>query len=426
MAAKPLSYIPTLYFVEGLPFTLVNLTSIVFFKTMSVSNELVALWTSLFYIPWILKVFWAPLIDLFGSRRYWIVVLHMVLAIVSAALAAACLSSQPVLLCVILFAVMAFASATQDIAIDGYYMDVLDARGQAFYIGMRSAAYKVAWVFGSGALVYIAGKVAQNAKGGVIAGWVSAFACCALLFVFLFAWHCLLLPAPAKSHRGDKAGIKQTLATFIPIFRSFFDQAGIAAIIAYIVAFRAGDALLMKIAQPFLLDRTSAGGLGLSIADVGLIYGAVGTTFLIAGGIVGGWLLAKKGLEQCIWPFAAMQSFSILLYVFLSLTHPPIYTVMITNALEQFAYGLGTAAYTVFLLFTVKAEYRAAHYAMATALMALGIMLPGCISGFLSSYLGYPLFFFVSFLASLPGIIIIRYLPLKALLARRELQEERS
>lgn len=405
---KPSIFIPTLYFVEGLPYTIVNMMSVVFFKTLGASNEFIGM-TSFLYIPWTIKLFWAPLVDFYSTKRTWILISQGVLAALVAVSAFGAITPWAIVVALFLFAAIAIASATQDIAIDGYYLDVLDPSQQAFYVGVRNAAYKIAWLLGAGGLVYLAGSLENTL--GVAGGWGVAFGVCSVILVVCLLFHMWYLPRPPKPE--ITGGETLTFGQFSRVFTTYFNQPGILAIVVYILIFRLGDALMLKMAQPFLLDGAGAGGLNISTADVGIIYGTVGTLFLLAGGILGGVVVARDGLKKWLFPTAVVQNGAILLYWLLAVLKPEIVWVYVVNSIEQFAYGLGVAAYTVFLLTTVKAEYRAAHYATATALMALGVMLPGAASGFLQGWMGYPTFFLFSFFASIPGIITIFFLPLK-------------
>ena len=474
MAAKPRFYIPTLYFAEGLPFTIVNSMSVLFFKTLSMSNEQVGAYTSLLYFPWTFKLFWAPLVDLYATRRTWIIGTQAALAIVSALLTFAVFIPNNTIILLGLFALMAFASSTQDVSIDGYYLDVLNNEQQALYVGIRNSAYKMAWLFGSGALVYLAGSIAQQntTTNSTLVGWSTAFAVCTGIFTICSLMHSKILPvvddkisevghegvpvnapdsvpndaledaqldavhetpgikpqanankveavAKTEANREAKAELQDFLKSFPIIFKDFWNQPRIEVIILYVLIFRLGDALLMKMAQPFLVDPIAKGGLGLSVADVGTIYGVVGTFFLLAGGMLGSALISKGDLARYIMPFAIIQNLSLLLYWFLAIHKPNIILVGCVNAFEQFSYGLGTSSYTVLLLSTVKPGYKASQYAIVTAFMALGVMFPGYVSGFLTTQLGYANFFLFSFFVSLPGIITIPYLPLKQLAAQR-------
>lgn len=446
--------------------------SVVFYKAIGASNSFIGSATSILYLPWALKFIWSPLVDFYGTKRKWILVSQTVLGLVTITLVASIFLPAAVYASVVIFMIIAIASATHDIAIDGYYMDVLPPARQAFYVGIRGAAYKVAWLTGSGALVFLAGRIAEKTSLGVQGGWSVAFGVCALLLIACAAFHAAVLPSPQSTSTavktgGDNAGVKkavvpgqssigahalptlikaapQAAAEFRRVLKSWLNQPAIVPIIIYILIFRAGDALMLKMAQPFLLDPRSKGGLGIATSDVGLIYGTVGMLFLLAGGIVGGVLVSRLGLKKCLMPTALIQNGAIVLYWWLAAARPEgpaylfhfnltgalnswlpsaspelvkwfdaryLYTIM-CNSAEQFSYGLGTAAYTVFLLKTVKSDYKAAHYAIASALMAFGVMIPGYFSGMIADKLGYEKLFLISFLAAIPGITTIFWLPL--------------
>ncbi len=481
---KPSIFIPTLYFAEGLPYTIVNLMSVVFYKNAGASNTFIGEATSFLYLPWTLKFIWSPFVDVYSTKRKWLLVSQAVLGLIAVLLVGSIFLTDGLFVTVVIFFAMALASATHDIAIDGYYLDVLDKGQQAFYVGVRNAAYKVAWLLGSGGLVFVAGKLAETTSLGVKGGWAVSFGVCAILLLLCAAFHALILPEPASSSGEDSTPAKVrnaidenpsgandsasdnaapdnstsensasekgrrlhptlTPSTFKQVFTAWLSQPRIAAIIIYILIFRAGDALMLKMAQPFLLDEVQKGGLAISTADVGIIYGTVGVLFLLAGGIIGGVLVSRYGLRKCLLPTALIQNGAIILYWMLAAAKPQgpvliggleitklaettfnnpeilrwfdarLFSTISVNSIEQFSYGLGTAAYTVFLLSTVKSEYKAAHYAIATAIMALGVMLPGFISGHLADSLGYEKFFLVSFFASIPGLASIFFLPLE-------------
>jgi MFS transporter, PAT family, beta-lactamase induction signal transducer AmpG len=400
----PQLYVPTLYFAQGLPYTLVNLVSAVFFKNLGASNEFIGL-TSFLSLPWVLKPLWGPFIDSYGSRRSWILWMQAGLAIITGLTAAAMATPFALPLALAFFVAMGLASATHDIAMDGYYLDALDQDQQALYTGVRVAAYKMAVLFGTGGLVYFAGALGEQTS--VSMGWSLVFGGTAALMLGLSAFHSWGLPRPLTKK------VTPGLGNFVEAFRTYFSQPAIAVIVLYIVTFRLGDALMLKMAQPFLLDTAAKGGLAIATKDVGIIYGTYGVAFLLIGGVVGGWLVARYGIKKCIFPTALFQNGAILLYWWLSVAKPPLWEVGVVNAIEQFAYGLGTAAYTVFLMRTVRpdSEYKGAHYAIATGLMALGLLLPGAVSGYLETALGYSNFFFVSFLVAIPGLITIFFLP---------------
>ena len=437
--------------------------SVLFYKNLGASNSFIGQVGTVFYLPWTLKFLWSPLVDLRGTKRKWILVSQTVLGCIALLLIASVYLPSPIYTSVVIFMTMAFASATHDIAIDGYYMDVLEPHRQAFYVGIRGAAYKVAWLVGSGALVFLAGKIAETTSLGVQGGWAAAFAVSALLLLICAAFHSVVLPSPQVAHpdagrtaeavdlaaenQGEGAksagGSRSTVLQFWLVLKSWLDQRRIVPIIIYILIFRCGDALMLNMAQPFLVDPKQKGGLEIPTSDVGLIYGTVGMLFLLAGGIVGGVLVSRLGLKKCLMPTALIQNGAIILYWLLAWQKPEGAAVIfnynlsdalhtwfpsvphdwqwfgarylatiLCNSAEQFSYGLGNAAYTVFLLTTVKSDYKAAHYAIASALMAFGVMVPGWVSGMIADAFGYEKLFLISFLAAIPGIITIFWLPL--------------
>lgn len=447
---RPSIFIPTLYFAEGLPYTIVMMMSSTYFKSLGASNVFIGLATIL-SLPWTLKFLWAPFVDYKATKRKWIIVCQLVLGLVCLGLAAATFAPDPIYPALALLGVMAIASATHDIAIDGYYLDVLNKDQQAFFVGVRNAFYKVAWLFASGGMVFLAGTI-EKQTGNMRLGWCAAYIVLGIAMLACYLFHNFYLPSKTASavatvelpqREAVVSGVEVDAATrttstgpawedttrhqtakedkpkkldsreFINAIASYFQQPGITAIVIYILTFRLGDALLMKMAQPFLLDPVAKGGMGISVQDVGIIVGTVGVVALLVAGILGGWLVSKHGLRRWFVPAAIVQNSALLLYWWLAVHRPSIEWVYVVNTLEHLAYGLGVAAYTVFLLRTVRSDTnKAAHYATATGLMAVGMLLPGMISGFLYEKLGYAQFFLASFFMSIPGMISIFFLPL--------------
>ncbi len=403
--------------------------SVVYYKNLGISNELVGLVTSLLYLPWTIKGLWSPLVEFYATRRTWILATQAAMLISLAMIAAGTLMPNAMALSPVLFGLMAIISATQDVAIDGYYLDVLSKDRQALFVGFRNTFYRIAMIAGQGGLVYLAGIKAKEL--GVPGAWSLVFAICTGAMLLFVTLHWFILPdishkskeesatepattagSPDNKATTGTASFAQKLAGFAHVFKTYFDQPKVLHVLTYILIFRLGDALMLKMAQPFLLDPLDKGGMNMPTETVGLIYGSVGVGFLLAGGIVGGWLVSRFGIKRCLMPMALIQNSAILLYWWLAKTRPDAVFVAVANSIEQFSYGLGVAAYTVFLLSTIKPEFKAAHYAITTGFMALGMMIPGMASGYLQTPLGYENFFLVSFLLSLPGIIIIYFLPL--------------
>ena len=404
-APSPAQWVPSLYFSEGLPYVLVNLMSVPMFKGLGASNEWIGVTTSLLSLPWAAKALWSPLVERSRTQRAWLLAMQGVLLLLFGLVPLALWSGAPLALVTLLFVPLAFASATHDVAIDGYYMEALDERRQALYVGIRSFTYKLSVLFGTGALVWLAGTFA----GGDLAhGWALATASAALLFGLLFVYHLRALPRVEPAHARTTTTFARDLWGALT---SYVRQPHAGAILAFVLLFRLGDALMLRMAQPFLMDPATVGGLGLSTEDVGLLYGTLGMIFSLAGGLLGGWLIARHGLRRTIWPLALTQNLLILGYVALAVWRPGVVVVACVNAFEHLAFGLGISAYSVFLMQTVQPAHRASHYALATSFMAIGWALPGLLSGYLQTAFGYPVFFGIAFLLSLPGLATLRFLP---------------
>ena len=414
-ARSPWLYVPTAYFAEGLPYVIVNTVSTVMYKNLGVPNTLIGL-TSLLYLPWVLKPLWGPTVDLIGTKRNWILWTQIVMAAVLALVGAALQLPSFFTLSLALFIVVAFTSATHDIAVDGFYLLALPPEQQAFFVGIRATAYRLSMIFGTGVLVVFAGKLEQQA-GNIPLSWTTILLGSGVLMAALCLYHRLLLPRPAADHRAD---ISQTAVPFLTVFKTYFQQKGIASILSYIVLYRLGEAMLVKMASPFLLDKKEAGGLELLTQTVGYVYGTVGVLALVAGGLLGGWLISKFGLRRCMWPMALAINVPDLNYVYMAATPPSLQAVYALVALEQFGYGLGCSAFMVFLMYTARGEYKTSHFAISTGFMALGMMLPGLASGYLQDALGYYQFFIAVCLLTIPGMLTIFFLPKELLEAQKE------
>jgi MFS transporter, PAT family, beta-lactamase induction signal transducer AmpG len=407
-------YVPTLYFAEGLPYILINAVSVILYKKMGVDNTAIAFYTSWLYLPWVIKMFWGPLVDMLSTKRRWILSTQLVMALCLLAVALSLRSENHYFFISLAgFVIGAFISATHDIAADGFYMLSLNREQQAFFVGIRTLFYRLAMIFGNGLLVYVAGQI-EIARGDVRSSWILAFGGVAILYGAIWAYHVVVLPRPAgDAVRGPRKAEAGQKASFADAIVSYFRQDGITAILLFIVLYRFGEAMLVKLASPFLLDKVEAGGMGLSTAQVGIVYGTVGLTSLIVGGVLGGWTISRLGFRRCIWPMALALNLPDLFYVYMAYAHPPLVMVYPLVAVEQFGYGFGFTAFTVFVMYVSKGIYKTSHFAISTGIMALGMMLPGFVSGKIQSVLGYPMFFVLVCLFTIPGMLTIPFLPVK-------------
>jgi MFS transporter, PAT family, beta-lactamase induction signal transducer AmpG len=406
---NPWTYLPSQYFIEGLPYAIINILTTLLYVTMGVPNDTMTKWTSWLMWPWILKPLWAPLVDVTGTKRRWSLAMHLVLALCIAAAGVSLLSDHFLALSLAIFLVAAFASATYDTATDGYYMVVLNSRDQALYNGFRAGFYRLAMVFASGALVYLAGRL-QGPTGSVPQSWMIVLLITAGIFLVAFAYHSVVLPRPAADHRSQDARTHGS-ASFLDVLRAYFRQDRIGVVIAFIIFYRLGEAMLLKLVQPFLKQDRLVGGLGLSTSEVGIVYGTIGILALIAGGILGGWLIARYGFRRCIWPMVIIMHLPDFFYVYLAYAQPSIGWAYPLVALEQFGYGVGFTVFTVYLMYSAEGEYKTSHYAISTGIMAFGMWLATYWSGELQTLLGYRHFFILVCLLAIPGMLTIPFLP---------------
>ena len=408
---SPWFFLPTLYFIEGLPYVLINTVSVILFKRMGIDNVRIAFWTSWLYLPWVIKMFWGPLVDIYATKRAWILFTQAGLSLCMFAVAFSLKTEVFFALSLTAFFAGAITSATNDIATDGFYMLALSEKEQAFFVGLRAGFYRLAMIFGSGLLVYVAGMLESSSKD-IAWSWSTVLIVAGLIFASAGIYHKFILPFPI----ADKAHSLRTMESevaFGEVITSYFGQAKIRVMLAFILLYRLGEAMLLKLVTPFFLDAQSVGGLGLSTAQVGLVYGTVGVLSLVSGGILGGWLISHFRFKRCVWPMVIIMHAPDLFFVYMAYAQPGIGLVFPLVALEQFGYGLGFTIFTVFLMYSAKGRFKTSHYAISTGIMALGMMLPGFASGWIQQAVGYKFFFLIVCLLTLPGVLTIPFLPME-------------
>ena len=403
---SPWAWVPSLYYAEGLPYIIVTALSVVMYKRLELSNSEIALYTSWLYLPWVIKPVWSPIVDLKSTKRKWFLVLQLVLALSVLGVALSLRLNAWLSFSLFFFWLAAFSSATHDIAADGFYMIGLKEKQQSFFIGVRSTFYRIALITGQGLIVILAGYFEESYQDNHKA-WSTTLLWVAAGMFLLTVYNFIAVPKK-ESLQESKAN---PLAGFFEVFVTFFQKKEIVVAIAYILFYRLGESQLVKMASPFLLDTRQEGGLELSTQQVGFIYGTLGFVALSLGGILGGFLISRDGLGKWIWKMALTLNAPNLLYVLLAYFQPQgTGWVMGAVIVEQFGYGFGFTSFMLYLIFLAEGETKTAHYAIATGLMALGMMLPGMISGYLQEWMGYKLFFVWVVIAALPGIYMIKHL----------------
>lgn len=438
-----LAWVPTLYFFEGIPYFLVNVVSVTLFKRLGMDNASLAALTSLLYLPWVIKPLWSPLVDIYKTKRWWILTMQAALTLSFAVLALSLPHSvgRPVSAFVpslIIFYIAAMLSATHDIAADGFYMLSLSEHHQSLFVGIRSTFYRISSVFGQGVIVVVAGLL-ETRYGNIPKAWSYTLLGSSFLLLLLSVWHFFALPRKedvtacadgsavkregleensigndvkssckdVKSEGSDANLYKSAGKSFGDAFGSFFRKPGILLAMLFLLFFRLPEAFCVKMLTPFMLDPVSVGGLGLSTTQSGLVYGTVGVIALTIGGISGGIFASRVGLRKALWPMALSLALPCAVYLYMAIVQPAqIWVVYLCVSFDQFGYGFGFTAYLLYMIYFSEGEYKTSHYAICTAFMALSMMVPGFFAGWLQSALGYVGFFVLVMICCLATITL--------------------
>ncbi len=395
-------WIPTLYFSQGIPNVAVATLAVVMYKNLEVPNAELALYTSWLYLPWVIKPLWSPLIDLVGTKRGWITSLQFAMGAALAMIAFAVPTSFFLQATLAIFWLLAFSSATHDIAADGFYLLALEKPQQAAFVGVRSTFFRLAMITGQGGLVFLAGAL-QSSAGGVAQAWAIVFGLLAVFFGLVAFYHLRALPRLAIDR--PEATTRNPWQGWWTVFSAFFRKKEILTILGFLLLYRIAEAQLLKLVIPFLLDGRDVGGLALSNEQIGIFYGTFGVLALTIGGIVGGVLVSRYGLRKMLWWMVAAMHVPNAVFVVLAVVQPAGLTpVGIGLVLEQLGYGFGFTAYMVYMMLAAEGAHKTAHYAICTGFMALGIMLPGMVAGWIQEQLGYVNFFWWVLLCAIPSI----------------------
>lgn len=422
-------WVPTLYFAEGVPYFLVTSVSITLFTQLGVPNGEMALFTSLITFPWVLKPLWSPFVDVLRTKRWWVLVMQAVMAVAMLGVALAVAGcafpkaegtltiSATVAIALVFFTITAFASATHDIAADGYYMLALTEHQQSAYVGLRSAFYKIANIFCQSALLLIVGWLQRYTT--VAASWTYMLLGCSGLLALLAVWHAWAMRADEKQNRSSQ-NTPKTQSTPIAkpsssatIFRevgetfvSFFRKPQIALALCFMLVYRLPEALLLKLCNPFFLATPAEGGLGLNVTTVGEIYG-IGVVLMLAGGIAGGLIVSRWGLKKTFIPLALWLTLPCVVYVYLAACKPvSFWLIALCIGIEQLGYGLGYTICMVYMMRFADGAHKTAHFSLCTAFMFLGLLLPGLVAGYVEQVTGYLGFFWVVMACCIPSIAV--------------------
>jgi hypothetical protein len=397
----PWLWVPSLYLTESVPYVIIITVSVIMYKSLGVSNADIGLYTSFLYLPWVIKPIWSPILELFGNKKKWFLSMQLILALAFLGVGLTTGTSHFFTITLAFFWMGAFASATNDIASDGMYLIALKPDQQSFFVGMRSTFYRVGMITGQGLIVIIAGNL-ETYFGDPAKAWSWTMIIVAALMLTLTLINYFTTPNVIEERVA-----REDQPSFGKVFSTFFTKKNIGLSIAFVLLYRLGESQLVKMASPFFLDERAEGGLGLSVTDVGFLYGTLGVIALLAGGILGGILISRDGLGKWMIPMVIAINVPNIGYVFLAWLQPEnIFFAGSVVLIEQLGYGFGFAAYMVFLIYLAEGLFKTAHYALATGFMAMGMMLPGMLSGYMQQWLGYPVFFVWVVIATIPGFVM--------------------
>ncbi len=392
---NPWAWVPTLYFAEGVPYVAVMTISLILYKRLGLSNTDITLYTSWLYLPWVIKPLWSPFVDMMKTKRWWIITMQLLIGAALAGVGFTIPGPWWLQGSLSFFWLMAFSSATHDIAADGFYMLGLDQHEQAYFVGIRSTFYRIATIFSSGLLVGLAGAL-QVLTRNISYSWSLVFYLMAGLFIALWLYHSWALPKPSEDGERLQRSIAGIASEFRQTVVTFFQKPQVWAGICFMLFYRMPEGLLAKVSALFLVDASHNGGLGLSDGEYGLVQGTVGVIGLTLGGILGGIVASRDGLKRWLWPMVMAITLPDLVYVYLSYVLPSdLLVINVCVFIEQFGYGFGFSAYMLYLIYYSMGEHKTSHYALCTAFMALSMMIPGLFAGALQESVGYQTFFLI-------------------------------
>lgn len=416
---SPWLWLPTTYMAEGLPYFAVNTIAVLMYAKMGVSNAEMAFYTAWLYLPWVIKPFWSPFVDIIKTKRWWTITMQIFIAITMGSVAF-CLNLPFFFASTLaVFWIMAFCSATHDIAADGYYMLALDDGDQAAFVGVRSTFYRIASVIGQGVLVILAGYI-ERITGDISLSWTVVFIALSLFFLLVSMYHLWAMPKVSEDiNRDNNRSWRMILCDFKNTFITFFKKPHVISALAFMLLYRLPEALMLKLVQPFFVSSREMGGLALTTEQVGFINGTIGVIALLLGGIVGGVCISRGGLKKWLWPMALALTVPCVFYCYLAMIQPSdLLLINVGIFIEQFGYGFGFTAFMLYLIHFSEGEFKTSHYSFCTAFMALGMMLPGMVAGWAQEVLndiyifsnygpqGYINFFWLVMICCIPTFVV--------------------
>lgn len=415
---SPLRWVPSAYFAMGIPFVVLNMVCVLMFKGMEISDSQIALWTSIVMFPWTIKFLWSPFLELFKTKKIIVVATQLISGIGFGLLALALHLPSFFAVCIAIMAVIALSGATHDVALDGLYMAELSTEDQSKYIGWQGAFYNLAKLVATGLLVYIAGVIIDHNRAAgaigpdaVIPAWSTIMIVIALTLVSLSIYHSFSLPASAQQHKINGSAGRELM----DVLKSFFKIKYIGWYILFVILYRLGEGFVMKIVPLFLKSEVSAGGLGLSEQQIGLLYGTFGAAAFVLGSLLAGYYVAHLGLKKALFSLVCIFNLPFIVYTVLAWTQPEsLWLIGGGIVFEYFGYGFGFVGLTLFMMQQIApGDHQMAHYAFASGIMNLSVMMTGAVSGFISDAFGYKIFFTIVLVAVIPVFIMAKTIPFR-------------
>lgn len=395
---SPWAWVPTLYFAEGLPNVIVTAVAVVMYMQLGLSDTDIAMYTGWLNLPWVIKPLWSPFVDLVKTKRWWVRTMQILLGSALAGVAFTLNASWWLEGSLAMFFLIAFFSATHDISADGYYMLELDSHNQAMFVGIRNTFYRLAVIFGNGMLIPLAGLLQLYYRNSQAFTWSLIFYGLAGLMICVWLIHGITMPK-AEADVPREAGFREVFEGLKDMIRKFFTKVPprqMFIVLAFLLFFRFPEALLNTITKMFLMRPNSQGGLGLSPQEFGFASGTVGLIGLLLGGIAGGWLASRHGLKRWLWPMVCAITLPDVVYIILSYVMTSnLWIVSSCLFVEQFGYGMGFTALTLYMLYFSQGKFKTSHYAICTGICYLGLMIPSIVSGAIADAVGYRMFFII-------------------------------
>lgn len=411
---SPIFWVPTAYFGMGLPFVVLNMVAVLMYKGLGVSDAKIAFWTSLIMLPWTLKPLWSPLLEMYRTKKFFVVLTQMVSGVTFGLIALSLHLPSFFAITIALFAIVAFSGATHDVACDGVYMDELNAQEQAKYIGWQGAFYNVAKIIGTGLLVYLAGFLKDEYEGpaedAVLYSWTVIMIVFGGVMFALGLYHTRMLPSGKHAH--SVTSFSQSMAELWNVIRNFFTKKHIVYYICFIILYRFAEGFVMKIVPLFLKAGRDVGGLGLTEQEIGIYYGTFGAAAFVLGSLLGGYYISARGLKKTLFSLCCVFNLPFMAYTLLAISNRRVRLLSAEHCAGIFRIWLRLCgAYLVHDATGGCRPHQMAHYAFASGIMNLGVMLPGMMSGYVSDWLGYKLFFIFVLVAAIPAFLMTWFVP---------------